>query len=86
MVKFTGVQKETPARAGLPTRVEENVTCCYAVQDKVWTADPDGNRWEVFVVLDAEGARHQSDSGASACCPQESAARQGTRNVVAACC
>jgi hypothetical protein len=24
--------------------------CCYAVQDKTWVQDPDGNDWEVFVV------------------------------------
>lgn len=41
--------------AGLSTRTEENTSCCYAVQDKVWIADPDGNEWEVFVVkADAE--------------------------------
>jgi catechol 2,3-dioxygenase-like lactoylglutathione lyase family enzyme len=37
-------------RSGLPTRVEEDTACCYAVQDKVWVEDPDGNMWEVFVV------------------------------------
>jgi len=26
--------------------------CCYALQDKTWVEDPDGNRWEVFVVLE----------------------------------
>jgi predicted lactoylglutathione lyase len=36
--------------AGLPTSVEENVTCCYAVQSKVWASDPDGNKWEVIRV------------------------------------
>jgi len=36
--------------AGLSTFTEEDTTCCYAVQDKVWIEDPDGNSWEVFVV------------------------------------
>jgi catechol 2,3-dioxygenase-like lactoylglutathione lyase family enzyme len=36
--------------ANLKTFVEENTACCYAVQDKVWIEDPDGNSWEVFVV------------------------------------
>ena len=36
--------------AGLKTMTEENTSCCYAVQDKVWVEDPDGNSWEVFVV------------------------------------
>ena len=33
--------------AGLKTDVEDQTTCCYAVQDKVWVASPDGNRWEI---------------------------------------
>jgi hypothetical protein len=36
--------------AGLKTLTEENTECCYALQDKVWVEDPDGNSWEVFVV------------------------------------
>ncbi|MDI1477598.1 ArsI/CadI family heavy metal resistance metalloenzyme [Polyangium sp. y55x31] len=36
--------------AGLRTMTEEDTSCCYAVQDKVWIEDPDGNSWEVFVV------------------------------------
>jgi len=40
--------------ASIATTTEEQTTCCYAVQDKVWVADPDGNQWEVFVVLQAD--------------------------------
>ena len=40
--------------AGLKTITEEATTCCYAVQDKVWVVDPDGHRWEIFVVLQAD--------------------------------
>ncbi|KYF89339.1 ArsI/CadI family heavy metal resistance metalloenzyme [Sorangium sp. So ce388] len=36
--------------AELKTFTEEDTACCYAVQDKVWIEDPDGNSWEVFVV------------------------------------
>ena len=36
---------------GLLTRDEMNTNCCYATQDKTWATDPDGNEWEVFVVL-----------------------------------
>lgn len=36
--------------AGLVTRPEKG-TCCYAVQDKAWTAGPDGEQWEVYTVL-----------------------------------
>jgi len=40
---------------GMATATEDNVTCCYAVQDKVWVDDPDGAPWEIYTVLeDAE--------------------------------
>ena len=39
-------------RAGLVTRDEMQTSCCYAKQDKTWVHDPDGNEWEVFVVLE----------------------------------
>ena len=41
-------------KAGIETITEEATTCCYAVQDKVWIVDPDGHKWEVFVVTDAD--------------------------------
>ena len=37
--------------AGLTPRDEMQTNCCYATQDKTWVRDPDGNEWEVFVVL-----------------------------------
>ena len=37
--------------AGLVPREEMQTTCCYALQDKAWVHDPDGNEWEAFVVL-----------------------------------
>lgn len=35
---------------GLKTLVEDDVTCCYAVQDKTWVSDPNGHAWEFFFV------------------------------------
>ncbi|MBI3129905.1 MAG: VOC family protein [Acidobacteria bacterium] len=50
---------------GLLDLVETGTTCCFAKQDKVWAVDPDGNRWEIFTVLeDAEVMRGE----AFACC------------------
>jgi catechol 2,3-dioxygenase-like lactoylglutathione lyase family enzyme len=37
---------------GLLTRDKAKTECCYALQDKAWVQDPDGNEWEVFVVLE----------------------------------
>jgi catechol 2,3-dioxygenase-like lactoylglutathione lyase family enzyme len=52
---------------GLKTFSEGDTTCCYAVQDKVWIQDPDGNSWEVFVVkADASVMR---DSSSECCAP-----------------
>lgn len=39
------------SEAGLQPRDEMQTECCYALQDKAWITDPDGNEWEVFVVL-----------------------------------
>lgn len=44
-------QRQRWAEAGLVTRDEMKTDCCYATQDKTWVHDPDGNEWEVFVVL-----------------------------------
>src|SRR5690349_11738996 len=44
--------REKWIEAGLVTRDEMQTSCCYALQDKTWVRDPDGNQWEVFVVLE----------------------------------
>jgi catechol 2,3-dioxygenase-like lactoylglutathione lyase family enzyme len=44
------LMRERWTEAGLKTREEMQVVCGYALQDKSWVADPDGNQWEVFVV------------------------------------
>ncbi len=55
--------------AGLRTFTEEDTTCCYALQDKVWTEDPDGNLWEVFVVKgDALVMNEDPVKAAAGCC------------------
>jgi catechol 2,3-dioxygenase-like lactoylglutathione lyase family enzyme len=44
--------RERWASAGLVSRDEMQTNCCYALQDKTWVRDPDGNEWEAFVVLE----------------------------------
>ena len=57
---------------GLATATEEGVTCCYALQDKVWVDDPDGAPWEIYTVLaDAEmpaGELRTVDPSDASCC------------------
>jgi catechol 2,3-dioxygenase-like lactoylglutathione lyase family enzyme len=38
-------------QANLPVRAEPQTTCCYALQDKIWVSDPDGDAWEIYTVL-----------------------------------
>src|SRR2546421_12766373 len=52
---------------GLDATSEENVSCCYAVQDKVWVRDPDGARWEVYTVL-ADAPTMGKEMAGEACC------------------
>jgi lactoylglutathione lyase len=35
---------------GLDQQIQQNVSCCYAVQDKTWVQGPD-NAWEFYTVL-----------------------------------
>ena len=50
---------------GLATDIEEQTTCCYAVQDKVWVHGPDAEPWEVYTVLADAAVMKADDSG---CC------------------
>src|SRR4051794_24296481 len=61
------------ANEGLATASEDGVTCCYALQDKVWVDGPDGAPWEVYTVLADADAPLSADAmdagrcGAGAC-------------------
>ncbi|HEX8708063.1 MAG TPA: ArsI/CadI family heavy metal resistance metalloenzyme [Pyrinomonadaceae bacterium] len=87
--------RERWGQAGLSTRDEMQTNCCYAIQDKTWVRDPDGNEWEVFVVLEdnlaetsmccvtAAEASPQSKSQALGC---EAEAAAATAAASASCC
>ncbi len=56
---------------GLKTLVEDDVTCCYAVQDKTWVQDPNGHSWEFFFVkedADDSGESARAQHAPVACC------------------
>lgn len=55
-----GVEVTSPDEVGTATArladeglapVDGSGTCCYADQDKVWVTAPDGQRWEIYMVL-----------------------------------
>lgn len=59
-------------KQGLYTRDEMDTNCCYAIQDKTWVSDPDGNEWEVFVVKEdnlAESTNCCIGDDAGTCAP-----------------
>jgi catechol 2,3-dioxygenase-like lactoylglutathione lyase family enzyme len=71
---------------GLAAAAEDGVTCCFALQDKVWVDGPDHEPWEIYTVLaDVEMPDGQlrltaagDEAGADALCcgsAPESAAR-----------
>jgi lactoylglutathione lyase len=59
------------AEQGFVTDVEEETTCCFAVQDKVWVDGPDASRWEVYTVL-ADASDSSTVAGDATCCESES--------------
>jgi hypothetical protein len=69
------------AAEGMATATENDVSCCYARQDKVWVDGPDAEPWEIYTVLaDAEmepGGLRPAASDDVLCCGDaaESAAR-----------
>ncbi|WP_338897028.1 ArsI/CadI family heavy metal resistance metalloenzyme [Streptomyces sp. TG1A-60] len=72
--------------AGLATDVENDTTCCYALQNKVWVHGPGQEPWEVYVVkADADSLAKQQGS---ACCTGAAESDTGTKEPVAAggCC
>ncbi|MDI2130154.1 ArsI/CadI family heavy metal resistance metalloenzyme [Yinghuangia seranimata] len=56
------------ADAGLATVEENDTTCCYAVQDKVWVHGPGAEPWEVYVVK-ADAEQLPRDEGSACCLP-----------------
>lgn len=64
-------------REGLIPREEMKTDCCYALQDKAWVHDPDGNEWEVFAVLEdhlpEKSVASRACRGPECCAPVEGA-------------
>ncbi len=58
--------RERLTAAGIPLREETGSRCCYALQDKLWFSDPDGNAWEVFQVHEQLPVTEADETGT--CC------------------
>jgi catechol 2,3-dioxygenase-like lactoylglutathione lyase family enzyme len=72
-----GVEVDEPAQVaqasgrlageGLDTLDQQETTCCFAVQDKVWVEDPDATPWEIYTVL-ADAPVETGLAGDGTCC------------------
>lgn len=78
--------RQRVAAAGLVPRDEMAVSCCYARQDKFWVADPDGNEWEVFAVLEHLTPEQLRERDARGACDTGCATSCAPAPVEAACC
>ncbi|MER7734773.1 ArsI/CadI family heavy metal resistance metalloenzyme [Streptomyces erythrochromogenes] len=71
--------------AGLATFEENDTSCCYALQDKVWVTGPGKEPWEVYVVkadadtLEKTGTAPDACCGTTACCTPEEQALDPSR-------
>jgi catechol 2,3-dioxygenase-like lactoylglutathione lyase family enzyme len=75
-----GVEVETPEEVaaasgrldgeGLATEVQDQTTCCFAIQDKVWVEDPNGAPWEIYTVV-ADAPAESGIAGDGSCCVPE---------------
>ena len=65
--------------AGLEHRIEGEKTCCHARQNKVWTREPEGLRWEWYRVLEDIEAPPAAEPSASACCPADAYSGSNSR-------
>jgi lactoylglutathione lyase len=55
--------------AGYISSERDTSTCCYASQDKVWVTDPNGYKWEMYVLL--EDTEKKIDRGSGCCAVNE---------------
>jgi catechol 2,3-dioxygenase-like lactoylglutathione lyase family enzyme len=67
------------ASLGHRTQVQDDTTCCHAVQDKVWVEDPARLPWEVYTVTDDAPAAAATEG--ETCC-----VTTGAVDLESACC
>lgn len=78
-VETTDQVNEATARLtgnGLDTLTEDDTTCCYAVQDKVWVHGPGEEPWEVYTVKEDSatfGTNSAAIEATAPCCGTDTA-------------
>lgn len=73
---FETADVDTAARrfesAGILDKIEHDETCCHATQDKVWSREAQGLRWEWYRITDDEPVDDRM-AGSDGCCAGPSA-------------
>ena len=68
---FAAEEVEASARrmqaAGILDEVQHETTCCHATQDKAWSTEPQGLRWEWYRITD-DAPEEVQPAPTSACC------------------
>jgi catechol 2,3-dioxygenase-like lactoylglutathione lyase family enzyme len=60
--------------AGIADEEEVSATCCYARQNKIWSTDPSGTRWEWYRILenaesfDGPAVKAEAEELRTSCC------------------
>lgn len=60
--------RERLAGLGFALEDEPDTECCYARLARVWTSDPSGVRWELFVAREAVVEAESRAGSAGSCC------------------
>ena len=79
-------EKDRLVGKGLVAATEEGVTCCYAVQDKVWALDPDQAPWEIYTVLEHTDSMGDGDGQRGIALAAEAKAGLGRGDAQQFCC
>lgn len=61
--------------AGILDEVESEKTCCHAIQDKLWSYEPQGLRWEWYRITDDTPADELRAQGSECCVPGDAATK-----------
>ncbi len=55
------------SQEGIVDDVQHETTCCHATQEKIWSREPDGLRWEWYRIIDDEPDRDKDSLGKTCC-------------------
>jgi len=53
--------------SGISEKIENQATCCFAIQNKIWSIEPQGLRWEWYTITD-DNPKETNNSESGVCC------------------